>query len=124
MSRLRGFLGVEVKGSDLTRRIMRCLARAQLGPRVGEDFDERRRVPVRVEAASEEALSVVAPPWDPVRQIRLPLSELPRSIRGRPETLIGRWLFARMNLYEPDPERLVFSDFEFADPLDDDDGLA
>jgi hypothetical protein len=40
------------------------------------------------------------------------------------EELVGRWYIAKMNLFEPDPARIVVCEWEAQDPLDDDDGLA
>jgi CheY-like chemotaxis protein len=124
MGRLRGFLGIEVKGSDLTRRILRCLDHARYGRRTDEDLDELRRVPLLVEDVLDDELSIVVPPWNPDQQLHLPLNQLPRQLRDRAASLKGRWLLARMNLYEPDPDRIRLSDFELTAPLEDDDGLA
>ena len=121
-----GYLGIEVKGGDLTRQL-RDRVREVEGYMVDGTDLELCRAPLVILAVGDgpdpDVRSIV-PAWDNEREVRFSLSQLPLEAQREPERLAERWFFARVNLGESDPSKLVFHDFEAAEPLDEDDGLA
>jgi hypothetical protein len=128
MSRLPGYLGLRVKGADLTRALeewIEDLRRLRRSPRPPPP----RRVPLRVAEVQRQGndashLLLSVPAWNAHEQIAYPVKSLPQFMRADVEVLADSWFIARMNLHEPDPSRIVISDWEPQEPLDDDDGLA
>lgn len=128
VSSLQGYLGLEIKGSDLTRALKQWTNTLQ----EGADGSEQAilwRVPIYVEGiemveAETKSLRLIVPAWDPREKILYPVSKLLDEMQATPEELCERWFIARMNLHEADPTRIVIRDWEPQEPLDDDDGLA
>jgi hypothetical protein len=136
MSRLPGFLGVTVKGGDLTRDLRQWIdelvERRQPAGAVSPPAERlpgaeslSRRIPLKVadvqRRGTQQCVLLTAPSWSPHEQIAYPVASLPEAMRAEPESLRDGWFMARVNLHEPDPAKIVISDWEVQDPLDDDD---
>ena len=129
VARLRGYLGVEVKGGDLTRTLKRWVEEV-IPERVGSAARRPlRRVPMFVERIDDEGrdtarIVLSVPAWSTSRTLRLPWARVPSELREHPDSLTGRWFIVHMSLDEPDPDRVVIERWEPQEPLSNDDGLA
>jgi CheY-like chemotaxis protein len=122
---LSGYMGIEVKGRGGESRHLQDVVE-QLQPKSAKrpaiEPGAMRRIPLLIERVLDERVTAHVPAWDVRNSFEFPLVWIPAEMRADPQELTGSWMFARMNLYEPNPEKLVVMDFEPTELLEDDDG--
>jgi hypothetical protein len=126
---LPGFMGIELKGDDVTPRVRRHVVRAhahaaQIPP---PDEEDVHPVVLRVEGLTDgllgEALQLFVPAWDATGPIEVPAAQL----EGEAEGLLGedgQWFTADFDFAQAQRNTPRISNIRYADDLDDDDGLA
>lgn len=123
MSALPGYIDTAVKASGETRVIMDWILQ---DPGLSADRWEAKlqRLPIRVAGVADldgklPVLTLSIPAWSVDAQLPYPVAALPPEMAADPTALVHRWYIAKMNLYEPDPGRIVVCEWEPQEPLDD-----
>jgi CheY-like chemotaxis protein len=122
---LSGYMGIEVKGrGSESRHLQAVVERLQPADakRPGIEPGAMRRIPLLIERVLDDRVTAHVPAWSVRDSFEFPLVWIPAEMRADLGELTGSWMFVRMNLYEPNPAKLVVMDFEPTESLEDGDG--